>query len=186
MKARFLEHNILKLLFIRNGLVILTIALCLSNVIMGLALIGKKERVILLPPHVKKTMTFEGEEISSSYLEEMGFYISKLLLDLTPLNYPYHQTTLLKYATPEAYGPLKARLNREGEEYTKLQLSTHFKPIEVTANPHTLNVEVKGVLSSYVSGKFVGDSQEIIRIQFTSRGAGLLFESIEGGPNHVQ
>lgn len=129
-------------------------------------------------------MWIQGDQVSKEYLAEMGAYISKLFLDLSPSTISYNHGILLSYATPEAYGSLKKQLLKEGEEYTKLQLSTHFKPSEILASPETLEVTIKGTMSSYVAGKHIRDSQETVAIQFTHRDAGLLLEQVTGGlPN---
>lgn len=177
MKLDFFQHNITKLLSQRNNLFVLAGALVFSNVLLVVGLICKHERIILVPPQITKTLWVQGSEVSQEYLEEMGLYISKLLLDLSPTSFPYNHAVLLKYATPEAYGNLKKQLMKDGEHYTKLQLSTHFKPTEITANPQTLRVEVKGQLLSYVAGKQIQDSQETIFLKFAMRGSGLLLES---------
>ncbi|MBS0272302.1 MAG: type IV conjugative transfer system protein TraE [Proteobacteria bacterium] len=185
MIAEFLHQNIIKLLSQRNGLLILGGVLSLSNVLLVAALICKSERTILVPPYINKTLWVEGREVSKEYLEEMGAYLSKLLLDISPSSFSYNHETLLKYATPEAYGTLKNQLLKDGEHYIQLQLSTHFKPIEVTANPKSLEVHVKGLLTSFIAGKQIRDVQESLFLQFTQRGGGILLESISGGTPHV-
>lgn len=184
MRSDFLQENILSLLSQRNALWVVIGLLALSNVILGACVLCKHEKTILVPPQIKKSMWFQGGDVSKDYLEEMSFYISKLLLDLSPTSFPYNHNILLKYATPEAYGALKAQLMKEGEHYTKLHLSTHFKPSQITPNPQTLEVEVKGLLMSYVAGKHIRDSQETLLIKFTHRGGGILLESVTGGPKH--
>lgn len=184
MKAEFLHHNILKLISQRNVWISISALMAMSNILLSTGLFFKKERTILVPPHITKTLWIEGGEVSKEYLEEMGLYMSKLLLDLSPTSFPYNHETLLRYATPEAYGALKKQFMDDGEEYTKLQLSTHFKPTEVTAHPSKLKVEIKGNLTSYVSGKEVSSSLETISLQFTLRGAGLLLEKVTGGISH--
>ncbi|OJW46253.1 MAG: type IV conjugative transfer system protein TraE [Alphaproteobacteria bacterium 41-28] len=186
MKLDFLQHNITKLLSQRNGLLVVVGLMSLSHLILGTALLFKSERIILIPPHIKRSFWVEGKKVSKEYLEEMGVYLSKLFLDLSPSSFPYNHETLLKYATPEAYGALKKQLLRDGKHYTSLQLSTHFKPAQVTANPETLEVEVKGLLSSYVAGKHIRDSQETLSLKFTERGGGLLLERVTGGIPHEE
>lgn len=184
MKADFLHHNILKIMSQRNAWIGLSALVVMSNMILSIALFLKSERIILVPPHITKTLWIEGGTVSKDYLEEMGLYMSKLLLDLSPTSFPYNHETLLRYTTPEAYGALKKQLLEDGDTYTKLQLSTHFKPTEVTANPHKLHVEVKGTLTSYVAGKEIRSSLETVSLQFSLRGAGLLLEKAcprEGG-----
>jgi len=186
MKSEFLQQNISTVLSQRNKIAIVCGVQTVSIAILIIALACKNERTILMPPEIKKEMCFQGGMVSPSYLEEMGTHIAKLLLDITPASFPHNHAALLKYATPEAYGALKKQLLHDGEQYTQLQLSTHFYPTELTANPKTLEVNVKGTLTSYVAGHKVRDSQETLIIKFTYRGAGMLLESISGGPSSVQ
>ena len=186
MKTDFLRHNILKLISQRNVWIGISALMAVSNILLSTGVFFKKERTILVPPHITKTLWVEGGTVSKEYLEEMGLYMAKLLLDLSPTSFPYNHETLLKYSTPEAYGALKKQLMDDGEEYTKLQLSTHFKPTEVKAHPSKLKVEVKGNLTSYVAGKEISSSLETISLQFTLRGAGLLLEKVTGGIIHEE
>lgn len=184
MEADFLHHNILKLFSQRNAWIGISVSMVMSNMLLSTALFLKNERTILVPPHITRTLWVEGGIVSKEYLEEMGLYISKLLLDLSPTSFPYHHGTLLKYATPETYGALKKQLMDDGEQYTKLQLSTHFKPSEISATPNKLHVEVKGILTSYVAGKEISSLPERVSLQFSLRGAGLLLEKVTGGISH--
>lgn len=176
MKMDFLHRNILKFISQRNGWIGIATVMAMSTVLLSTAVFFKNERTILVPPHITKTLWIEEGLVSKEYLEEMGLYISKLLLDLTPTSFTYNHETLLKYATPEAYGALKKQFMDDGEEYTKLQLSTHFMPIEVIADTKKLHVHVKGNLTSYIAGKQMDSSLETICLQFSLRGAGLLLE----------
>lgn len=179
MNFAFFQENILELRTQRNGLVILAAILLLNNLILSGGIFYKRERTILVPPKITKPFWVRGNQVSKEYLTEMGAYLSKLFLDLSPSSVSYNHGVLLTYATPEVYGALKKQLLKEAEEYTKLQLSTHFKPIEITANPDTCEVTIKGTMSSYVAGKHIRDSQETVVMRFTHRDAGLLLESVK-------
>lgn len=185
MKVEFLQQNIAKLLSQRNAIAVVSGVQALSMAALIIALLCKSERTILMPPEIKREMWFQGGHVSASYLESMAEYISKLLLDITPSSFPRNHEQILKFATPEAYGALKKQLMTDGEQYTKLQLSTHFYPTQLTVNQKTLEVDVKGTLTSYIAGKKVQDSQETITLKFTHRGAGMLLESVSGGNPHV-
>lgn len=185
MKADILQQNITKLLSQRNAIAVVSGIQTLSMAVLIIALACKSERTILIPPEIKKEMWFQGGNVSVSYLESLGEYISKLLLDITPISFVHNHEQILKYATPEAYGALKKQLMNDGEQYTKLQLSTHFYPNQLTVNQKTLEVEVKGTLTSYIAGNKVQDSQEIIILKFINRGTGMLLQSVSGGNPHV-
>lgn len=183
MNTEFLHRDILKITSQCNAWKRISVLMGMSTLLLSTALFIKSERVILVPPHITKTLWVEGGAVSKEYLEEMGIYMAKLLLDLSPTSFAYNHETLLKYATPEAYGALKKQLMDDGEHYTQLQLSTHFKPSEVIANPQKLHVEVKGTLTSYVAGHEMSVLPETVSLQFSLRGAGLLLEKVTGGHN---
>lgn len=183
MNTEFLQKNALKFLFQRTALLVLSGILLFSNIVLGTSLLFKRERTILLPPEIRRAFWVGWGEISTEYLEDMGWGLSKLLLDISPSSFPYNHERLLKYVAPEAHGELKKKLMKEGEQYYSLQLSTHFYPAQVTANPKTLEVEIKGGLTCFVAGKHIRTSQETVTFKFTQRGGGLLVERIRGGPH---
>lgn len=185
MDADFLKQNAAKLHSQRNVVSIVCGVQVLVVGILSTALLFKSERIILMPPEIKKEMWFQGGKVSASYLECLGEYISKLLLDITPTSFPHNHEQILKFATPEAYGALKDQLMSDGDQYTKLQLSTHFYPNQLNVNTKTLEVKVKGTLTSYIAGNKVKDSQETIMLKFLNRGSVLLLESVSGGNPHV-
>lgn len=181
MRFDYFKDAIFDLKVQRNGFAFLTGILLLCTLILSMAVYGTRERVVLVPPTITKQMWIKGDKVSHEYLSEMGGYVAKLFLDLSPGSFTYNHELLLSYAAPEAYGVLKKQFLKEAEEYTKLQLSTHFKPSEITSYPETLNVSVKGTLSRFVAGKPIGDSIETVSIKFTHRDAGLLLEQVTGG-----
>lgn len=173
MDAEFHKQNTAKYLSQRNAVATVCGTQVFIVALLSIALFFKTERTILMPPEITKAMWFQGSKASASYLESFGAYIAKLLLDITPLSFPHNHEQILKYATPEVYGILKKQLQDDGEQYTKLQLSTHFYPNQVTVNTKTLEVEVKGMLSSYIAGNKVKEEQETIRLKFINRGSGI-------------
>lgn len=186
MKTEILQQNITKLLSQRNAIGVLSGVQTLSMAVLIIALACKSERTILMPPEIKREMWFQGGNVSVSYLESFGEYISKLFLDITPSNFAHNHEQILKYATPEAYGALKKQLMNDGEQYTKLQLSTHFYPTQLTVNNKTLEVEVKGTLTSYIAGNKVKDSQEILILKFINRGTGMLLSEVRNQESEVR
>lgn len=180
MKLTFLNHNIIKLVSQRNHLILLVGLLALSNLLLSIMALGKREQIILVPPHISKSLKIQGDVVSKEYLEELGIHMAKLLLDLSPSSFPYNHQLLLKYISPEAYGVLKKRLLKDGEHYTKMRLATHFSPSQVIADPKTLRVEISGVLTSFISDHQVQSAQEKVVFEFTKAGAGLLIKKITG------
>lgn len=185
MKADYLQQNAEKFLQQRNFIAVISAVQTLAMSLFIIALAFKTERTILMPLEIKKPLRFQGSQVPKEYLEELGIYFSKLLLDITPSSFPHNHEQLLKYTRPEAYGELKKQLMNDGEQYTKLQLSTHFYPTEVTTHPKGLEVDVKGMLISYIAGTRVKESQESVKLKFNNQGPSILLESVSGENPHV-
>ena len=178
MKLSIHKERLAKILSENKMWMKATLALSASILVLGVALLQKHEKTILVPVSFSKSFWVQGEEVSPEYLEEMGLYMAKLLLDLSPSTLAHNHKILLRYTTPEAYGTLKTQFIKEEKEYASLQLATHFKPSSVLAYPETLSVNVKGILTSYVAGKDIKTSSESLRLKFANRGSGLLLESV--------
>ena len=186
MKLEIFEKHAAKLLSQRNAALVTAGLVALSNVILVGAYVIKGERTILVPPQITKPMWVGGGEVSAEYLEEMALFFSTMLLDMSPASAHYKHEILLKYTTPENFGALKKQFVKDAEEYQSLQLSTTFKPIEVFANPETLEVSVKGDLSSYIASGKVSSDIKTLYLKFSLRGAGLLLEQVKGADPHAE
>lgn len=178
MKLDFLQENIVRIISQRNAWISFASLMILSNVILGTILFFKREKIIIVPGQITKSFWVQGSEVSQEYLEEIGLYMSKLLLDLSPSSFSYNHEILLKYVVPESYGQLKKKFLKEGENYKSLQLTTHFKPSQIIASPKSLEVEIQGTLTSYIAGNRVQDSQETLHFKFANRGGGILLEQV--------
>ena len=185
MNADFLRHDIIKFICQRNSLVVLVSLLSLSNVLLVTLVCCKKEKVILIPPQLENPFWVKGEEVSAEYLEDMGHFMAMLLLDISPSSFPFKHKALLKHTAPESYGALKAQLFKDEERYISLQLSTHFKPSQITVNPKKLEAIVTGNLSSFIGEKRVRETTETLTFKFTYRGGAFLLESVSGGNPHA-
>lgn len=185
MNLKIRQHKLSELLAQRNTVLIVAFCMALSNIILVSAYVCKRARIILVPPQIKKTFWVEEGRVSKEYLEEMTLYISQLLLDNSPASFSYKREIILRYATPESYSELKKQLLKEEKTHQELQLSTHFKPLEIVASPETLEVKLKGYFTSFVAGQKVHDSQEQLTLQFTLRGGKLMLKSLKGGLPHA-
>jgi len=184
MKLEFMRTSASELYSQRNAALVAAGIMALSNLVLVTAYIFKGERTILVPPQITRSFGFEGGEVSKEYLEEMGLFISTLLLDMSPASAHFKHKTILKYAVPESYGALKKKLLKDEEYYKELQLSTTFKPAEVTADPQHLTATIKGYLASYMGTDKIQSEEINLRLKFALRGAGLLLEEVKGGPSH--
>lgn len=177
MKLLLLNTRLRDIVAQRNSL--LTVCFCLLGIVFvqALCFLFKSEHVVVVPPETKQSFWVEKGRASASYIEEMALFFTTLILDTSPSSAAYQRDVLLRYAVPEAYGPLRAMLLEDEERSKKEQLSTSFKPASIQVNPKSLTAEITGDLISYVGQKHLSQVRESYRFQFTFTQGRLLIKS---------
>lgn len=118
-----------------------------------------KEKIIVVPPVIEREFWVSADRVSESYLEQTSEYLIGLILNVTPSNFGARSEHLLAYVEPANYGPIKEKLIREQQEIERRGLSTVFHITAFRTNASELEVEVKGILKSWI-GSSPADSKE--------------------------
>lgn len=184
MKLEYMRASAAEFFSQRNLALVAAGIMAFSNLVLVTAYIFKGERTILVPPQLTRSFWFDGGDVSKEYLEEMGLFMSTLLLDMSPSSAQFKHQAILKYAVPESYGSLKNKLLKDEDYYNELQLSTTFRPAQVIADPQNLTASVKGTLTSYMGTDKIHNEEINLQLNFALRGVGLLLEEVKGGPSH--
>lgn len=152
----------------RNGFLTISLGLLVTNIILGISLYTKSERVIIVPAYLKQSFWNEGSLVSDSYIEEMSLFFSKMMLDTTPDSHKYRKDIILRYVAPDHYHELENKLIEDAKRMSKDGVSTTFTPREIKINK--LKAEVIGTLTRYVAGTRVGQSKEKYELEFRYSG----------------
>lgn len=165
------------LLWQRNLCALVALVLLVTVLVQSLLLLGKRERLIIMPPEIKQGFWVEGDSYSSSYLEEQGLYFAHLLLDIHPSNVLLQGEILLRYVDARSYGEFKQRLLEAQKRLVKDSLHCVFNVVEVKVNPNLLQVDLWGDLEGFVGGKRVTSTRESYRLVFSSKQGRLFLKS---------
>ncbi|WP_236869758.1 type IV conjugative transfer system protein TraE [Candidatus Bandiella numerosa] len=166
MRIERWNQSVEKLLKQRNGFLVISLGLMIANIMLGLMLFGKNERVIIVPAYMKQNVWSEGSLVSESYIEEMALFFSKLMLDTTPDSHGYRKDVILRYVAAEHYHDVEKRLISDAERMKKEGVTTVFAPKEIIVDVKGLKAEIVGVLTKYIAGSRMGQSKEIYEIEF--------------------
>ena len=161
----------------RNLLLIVSAGLVISNLILCLGLVNKKETTILVPPEITHGLTFTSNHPSASYLQEMSLFFSSLVLDNSEKSFDYKKDVILRYVSPQFFGDLKRKLIETQERYKNENLCTHFRPVEVVING--LQASVTGELETFVGGTRVSETKETFVITYDYKGGFLSITSFK-------
>ncbi len=168
----------MKLAFMRQDLAsvrratALLLALLIGSMLINLVLaaltfrLSSHQRVVVMPPSVHKTFWVEEERVSAEYLEQMGYFLMQLTLNVTPQSVDHQSKVLLQYAAPAAYGELRATLLSAAERLKRDGAATVFSARDLTVDEGTLRVGIRGQLTTFISDRRVSEVTKGYAIEF--------------------
>ena len=153
------------LVFLITGSMLVNIVLA----VFAVRLAGR-ERVVVVPPTIHKTFWVESDRVSAEYLEQMGYFLMQLTLNVTPMSVDHQAKLLLQYAAPASFGELRAALAAAGQRLKRDSASTVFSAQDISVDERGLRVGVRGQLTTYISDRRVSDVSKgyAIELQYTS------------------
>jgi len=124
------------------------------------------ERVVMVPPSIHKTFWVEDERVSVEYLEQMGYFLMQLTLNVTPQSVDHQSRLLLRYAAPAAYGELRTALLAAAERLKRDGAATVFSARDLTVDERSLRVGIRGQLTTFISDRRVSELAKGYAIEF--------------------
>jgi conjugal transfer pilus assembly protein TraE len=179
VKFNFATKRVTNFEYQRNTLLGLTAVLLVLLVIMSLCLLFRSERVIVLPPEVRREFWVEGNRFSPEYLEEMAVYFLHLALDVNQTTLPYNTEMLARYSDTETGNYLRNKYEKDIKKLKQNDASTTFEVKEVTVYPDRNIVRAEGRLNRFIGSKQIGDSQEVYEVSFKTYRGRLFFKEIK-------
>jgi conjugal transfer pilus assembly protein TraE len=149
-------------------LVMLLLGAMVTNLILAVFVIrmAGHERIVVVPPTIHKTFWVETDKVSPEYLQQMGYFLMQLTLNVTPQSVDHQSKVLLSYAAPAAFGELRTTLTATAERLKRDGAATVFSAHDVTVDERALKVGVRGQLTTYVSERRVSEIAKGYSIEF--------------------
>ena len=150
----------------------LLLALLLGSMLTNLVLaafafrMSSHERIVMVPPTVHKTFWVEDERVSAEYLEQMGYFLMQLTLNVTPQSIDHQSKVLLQYAAPAAYGELRTALSSAAERLKRDGAATVFSPRDLIVDERSLKVGIRGQLTTFISDRRVSEVAKGYAVEF--------------------
>jgi conjugal transfer pilus assembly protein TraE len=167
-------------------LLALLLASTAANVVLAaLALHASgRERIVVVPPTINKTFWVEPERVSAEYLQQMGYFLMQLVLNVTPQSADHQSRVLLQYAAPAAFGELRNQLATSTERVKRDGAATVFSAQDISVDERNLKVGLRGQLTTYVSERRISEVMKGYLIEFQTTGGRLTVAAFrETNPN---
>ena len=163
----------------RNMLLGLVSILLILLLVLSACLFFRSERVIVLPPEVKREFWVEGNRFSPEYLEEMAVYFLHLALDVNQTTLPYNTEILSRYSDVETANYLREKYARDIKKLKDNDASTSFEVKEVTVFPEVNVVRVSGRIKHYFGSKCIKERLTTYEVVFKTYRGRLFFKEIK-------
>jgi conjugal transfer pilus assembly protein TraE len=143
-----------------------------------------RERVVVVPPAIHKTFWVEAERVSPEYLEQMGYFLAQLTLNVTPQSVEHQSRLLLQYAAPASWGELRTAMAANAERIKRDGASTVFSPQDLQVDERTQRVGLRGLLTTFISDRRVSEVSKGYAIELQYAGGRIFLKTFrETTPN---
>ena len=186
MKLAWMAEDIAGARRATSFLVALLVGSMLVNLILALFAIrlAGHERIVVVPPSIHKTFWVESDRVSSEYLEQMGYFLMQLTLNVTPQSIDHQARLLLQYAAPASFGELRTALLSAAERLKRDGASTVFSAQDLVVDERALKVGVRGQLTTFISDRRVSEVSKAYAIELQYAGGRLFLKAFrETTPN---
>ncbi len=168
MERRF-RSLLAETLWRRNLWMAVALAMAVSNLGLALRVLNSdvREKTIVVPPAFEKAFWVHGDEISPEYLEQMAVFFASLALTYNPDNIGHQVSLFLRYADPQSYGALAARLEGDALRIARNRLASVFYPQAIRLKGR--QIALTGQLTTLVGNKQTAQRQATFLIAFAYR-----------------
>lgn len=143
-----------------------------------------RERVVLVPPALHKTFWVEAERASPEYLEQMGYFLAQLTLNVTPQSVEHQSRMLLQYAAPASWGELRTAMAANADRIKRDGASTVFSPQDLQVDEATQRVGLRGLLTTFISDRRVSEVSKGYAIELQQTNGRIFLKTFsETNPN---
>jgi conjugal transfer pilus assembly protein TraE len=186
MKLAWMREDIASVRRATTFLVVLLVGSMLVNLVLAVFTmrLAGHQRIVVVPPNIHKTFWVESDRVSSEYLEQMGYFLMQLTLNVTPQSVDHQAKVLLQYAAPASFGELRTALLAAAERLKRDGASTIFSARDVLVDERALKVGVRGQLTTFISDRRVSDVSKGYAIELQYSGGRLFLKAFrETNPN---
>ncbi len=169
MNRLFEQTRISYLVSQRNILAGLSSVLLGAVFLQSIFLFFRNERIIVSPPELHQRYWVEGDRFSESYLEEMAVFFAHLLLDVSAESLLYQGEVVLRHVDAESYSRIRTKLFADAAQLKKENATSRFQPKKAIVSRNSMEVQLKGTMTQYVSGKDVSHYEETFVVRFSAK-----------------
>lgn len=166
-----------------SSLKVMTLGLTVALLVSSIANYNlyREKTVVVIPPKVTKEFQVSGNELSFSYFEQVGFYLSDRVLSVSAENAQNSFDTILPYLTtePDAVKIIRENLSMQAQVIRENDIYQVFYPMRVAVNAQGMKFSVEGTLKKMSGNNHISTGKATITFDFIVKDGRLIIKSIE-------
>ncbi|EEQ64267.1 conjugal transfer protein TraE [Campylobacter coli] len=181
MLEKFYKNKLDRYIFENITFRIITIALLMIIIYLVWILSTRinEQKIVFMPPKViTQEMWVKGNEVSKSYLQDMGQFIASNLLNITKDNAKNNVDNIMHLIEPQFYNKVRAELIAQTEYIINNSISRTFFVSSVNADTKGL-IKVMGVIKDIIGDKVVNSENYIVEIGYKMKQGRFWINSID-------
>lgn len=179
MRQDFLNSCVEKLKRQRNISLVFGVGMLFTNILLGVGILHKAEKVILVPPEINKTFWVSSKTVDEVYLSEMSIFWANILLNTAHGTSEFRTKVILDYVAPSFYGDLSKRLVEQDKYMSENDITTSFYFKEATVDAKNKKVILTGILRNFIAASEVKKSLVSYELSFVHKGYRWLLKSFK-------
>lgn len=165
------------------SLIVATLSIAvLCSLVIIINIVGT-QRTIVVPPSMNKSFWVTNSTASAEYLEQMGAFISWLILDVSPATIDWKKDMLLSYVEADQYAAMKTRQDIEAVKLRRINATTYFLPQQLVPSEDKQSVMVRGRLRTLINGQETSTENKAYLVQFQYAGGRVHLQTFKEIPN---
>lgn len=180
MRFSVYQSQLTKAFTQRNAYLSLAAGLLLLTLILSVSLFSVigRERIVVIPASTGEFWV-DKNNVSASYLAQMGRFFSAMYLTVSPATSREQREVLLKYTDPSFYSELSSLLTALDEKLQKQHISTVFYIADVKVDTKSFTAVVSGNLKTTIGKITLPEKPQRYQLQFNYRNGRLLIKNFQ-------
>lgn len=163
------------------GLISTLLAVALLLMSFTIYSLYSKKSVIVLPPKVDKEFWVSGDTLSTSYLEQVGYFIADRIMSVSPQNVDRSLDAVKPFFTtdPDKLKALDEVFIKIAQTIKENDYYQSFYPLRFYVDKKGNSLVIEGVVRKMAGMQYIGEERKRVEIKFIIKNGRFFVESIE-------
>ena len=143
--------------------------------------LADNNRVVVIPPRVDQEFWVAGNEVSTTYLEQVANYVSDMVMNVSPGNVDRAYDIILPFLTtdPELVRDIRSNLLTQADTIKKEDIYQSFYIRKVWIEKENDTITVSGICRRSTGNLYIGSQSSSVKIKYNINNGKFIITNLE-------